>query len=59
MAERILRDAFNTDVRPFLRAYRASRGLPEDPLLAYRESGYEGRAAARGPGKSADTGAYA
>jgi len=60
MAERALRDAFATDVRPFLRAYRRARGLPEDPLLAFRESGYEARAAAeRGPRKKADSASYA
>lgn len=60
MAERALRDAFATDVRPFLREYRRARGLPEDPLLAFRESGYAERAAAeRGPRKKADSGSYA
>ncbi len=60
LAERAYRDAFASDVRPFLAGYRAARGLPRDPLLAHRESGYERRAAAeRGPRKSADTGSYA
>ena len=60
MAERALRDAFATDVRPFLRAYRRARGLPEDALLAFRESGYAERAAAeRGPRKKADSASYA
>jgi len=33
-------DAFQTDVRPALAEWRASRGLPEDPMRAYAESGY-------------------
>jgi L-rhamnose isomerase/sugar isomerase len=39
-AEECLRSAFWTDVRPTLREWRRERGLPEDPLLALRESGY-------------------
>ncbi len=39
-AEECLRTAFWTDVRPALREWRRKRGLPEDPLLALRESGY-------------------
>ncbi len=39
----ILMDAFYTDVRPALAEWRASRGLPADPMRAYRESGYQER----------------
>jgi L-rhamnose isomerase/sugar isomerase len=39
-AEECLRDAFWQDVRPMIREWRRSRGLPEDPLLAFRQSGY-------------------
>jgi L-rhamnose isomerase/sugar isomerase len=39
-AEECLRGAFWTDVRPALREWRQSHGLPEDPLLAFKESGY-------------------
>ncbi len=39
-AEECLRSAFWTDVRPMLRDWRRSRGLPEDPLEALRKSGY-------------------
>jgi L-rhamnose isomerase/sugar isomerase len=39
-ANGILMDAFYTDVRPALAEWRASRGLPEDPIAAYAESGY-------------------
>lgn len=60
MAERALKDAFATDVRDFLAEYRASRGLPRDPLDAFRQSGYLARAAAeRGPRKNASSGSYA
>jgi L-rhamnose isomerase/sugar isomerase len=42
-AEETLRSAFWTDVRPMLRAWRLARGLPEDPLQAFRDSGYTER----------------
>lgn len=43
-AEECLREAFFTDVRPALRDWRKSKGLPEDPLAAFRESGYTAQA---------------
>jgi L-rhamnose isomerase/sugar isomerase len=45
-ANGILMDAFYTDVRPDLAAWRESRGLPGDPMAAYAASGYEARIAA-------------
>jgi L-rhamnose isomerase / sugar isomerase len=39
-AEECLRTAFWEDVRPVVREWRRGRGLPEDPLQAFRESGY-------------------
>jgi L-rhamnose isomerase/sugar isomerase len=39
-AHGILMDAFYTDVRPMLAAWRQERGLPADPMRAYAESGY-------------------
>ncbi len=39
-ANGVLMDAFSTDVRPVLAEWRASRGLPADPMQSYRESGY-------------------
>jgi L-rhamnose isomerase / sugar isomerase len=42
-AEECLKAAFATDVRPALREWRRSKGLPEDPLSAYGESGYQER----------------
>jgi L-rhamnose isomerase/sugar isomerase len=40
-AEERLKAAFHTDVRPAIRAWRRSKGLPESPLTAYRGSGYQ------------------
>ena len=39
-AESLLQDAFNTDVRPAVQEWRDSKGLPRDPMQAFRESGY-------------------
>jgi L-rhamnose isomerase/sugar isomerase len=39
-AESLLQDAFATDVRPIIREWRMSKGLPEDPMEAFRQSGY-------------------
>ncbi len=60
LAERTLKSAFATDVRPFLAEYRKSKGLPPDPLLAHRESGYIKKVEAeRGPRKPKGAGSYA
>jgi L-rhamnose isomerase/sugar isomerase len=39
-AEECLRDAFWTDLRPALAAWRERRGVPPEPLRALAESGY-------------------
>jgi L-rhamnose isomerase/sugar isomerase len=39
-AESCLQDAFATDVRPVIREWRRSKGLPENPMEAFRESNY-------------------
>ena len=39
-AESLLQDAFATDVRPAIQEWRKSKGLPENPMQAFRESGY-------------------
>ncbi|MBI4942524.1 MAG: L-rhamnose isomerase [Actinobacteria bacterium] len=39
-ANEVFMDAFWTDVRPALAAWRVERGLPADPQKAFRESGY-------------------
>lgn len=46
-AEESLRTAFYTDTRPAVREWRNSRGLPEDPLAAFRASGYPERITAQ------------
>ncbi|PCN46436.1 L-rhamnose isomerase [Curtobacterium sp. 'Ferrero'] len=40
-ANAVFMDAFQTDVRQDLAAWRESRGLPADPMRAYLESGYQ------------------
>jgi L-rhamnose isomerase / sugar isomerase len=39
-AESCLQDGFATDVRPAIREWRVSKRLPEDPMAAFRQSGY-------------------
>src|SRR6266568_1090205 len=39
-AESLLQDAFATDVRPAIQDWRNSKGLPRDPMDAFRQSGY-------------------
>jgi L-rhamnose isomerase/sugar isomerase len=45
-AEGLLQGAFASDVRPAIRTWRISKGLPEDPLDAFRQSGYLERVSA-------------
>ncbi|MBB6406213.1 L-rhamnose isomerase [Arthrobacter sp. AZCC_0090] len=40
-ANGIFNDAFYTDVRPALAEWRESRGLPADPMTAFKASGYQ------------------
>ncbi len=61
-AETVLREAFFTDVKPMLEEWREKRGLPADPMSAYRESGYEakvGREREAARAGRASTGSYA
>jgi L-rhamnose isomerase/sugar isomerase len=39
-AEECLRSAFWLEVRSIIAEWRKSKGLPEDPMKAFRESGY-------------------
>jgi L-rhamnose isomerase / sugar isomerase len=39
-AESALQDAFATDVRPAIQEWRNSKGLPKDPMEAFRQSRY-------------------
>ncbi len=40
-AEELLKEAFQTDVRPAIQAWRRGNGLPLSPLHAYRDIGYQ------------------
>ena len=40
-ANAVFMDAFYTDVRPALAAWREERGLPADPMAAFAASGYQ------------------
>ena len=44
-AERVLQDAYETDVRPLLGKIREDQGLNPDPIIAHRESGYSAKVA--------------
>ncbi len=39
-AESLLQDAFATDVRSAIQEWRTSKGLPRNPMEAFRQSGY-------------------
>jgi L-rhamnose isomerase/sugar isomerase len=59
-AEEVFRDAFWSDVRPLLRAWREQRGLPQEPLQALRAGGYVERIAEeRGARNAGVGGSYA
>ena len=42
-AHDVFMDAYATDVRPALADWREARGLPRDPMAAYRSSDYQAR----------------
>jgi L-rhamnose isomerase/sugar isomerase len=52
-AESLLQDAFATDVRPAIREWRSGKGLPVDPLRAFREGGYLERITSERAGRNA------
>jgi L-rhamnose isomerase / sugar isomerase len=59
-AETCLKDAFSTDVRPVIREWAGSKGLPADPMDAFRQSGYLERITAeRGQRNMASVSSYA
>ena len=58
-AESVLRDAFSTDVRPVIQEWRTARGLPSDPLEAFRQSGYLEQITADRRGRTSATSSYA
>jgi L-rhamnose isomerase/sugar isomerase len=55
-AEECFRDAFWTDVRPCVRAWRESRGLPPDPPSALASSGYVANCARERAHRNANAG---
>ncbi|HEX7733591.1 MAG TPA: L-rhamnose isomerase [Ktedonobacteraceae bacterium] len=55
-AYRVLRDAFETDVRPLLARTRVETGLAPDPIKAFRESGYAEKVAQTRGSTSANSG---
>ncbi len=55
-AEELYRGCFFTDVRPIVRAWRESKGLPADPLNALKSSGYMTRITAERAAKNAGSG---
>lgn len=59
-AEECLREAFFADVRPVLREWRKSKGLDENPMEAFRASGYLEKAEKeRGPKNMGAVSSYA
>jgi L-rhamnose isomerase/sugar isomerase len=56
-AYRVLRDAFESDVRPLLARSRVEMGLEPDPIAAFRGSGY-GEKVARERGIASASGGY-
>ena len=59
-AEECFRESFWQDVRPLVREWRESRGLPPNPLAALRQSGYvEQIAQKRGAKNASAVGSYA
>ncbi len=54
-AEGLLQDAFALDVRPAIRDWRLSKGLPEDPIEAFRQSGYLERITAERAAKNVES----
>jgi L-rhamnose isomerase/sugar isomerase len=59
-AEECLKGAFATDVRPVIREWAKSKGLPADPMDAFRQSGYLERITAdRGQRNAAAVSSYA
>jgi L-rhamnose isomerase/sugar isomerase len=58
-AENLFKDAFSTDVRPAIGEWRRAKGLGEDPLVAFRQSGYLERITNERQGRATEGGGYA
>ncbi|HEV8042109.1 MAG TPA: TIM barrel protein [Bryobacteraceae bacterium] len=54
-AEMCLKDAYSTDVRPAIAEWAKSKGLPENPMDAFRQSGYLDRITAERSEKNASS----
>ena len=54
-AEMCLKDAYSTDVRPIIVEWAKSKGLPENPMEAFRQSGYLERITAERAEKNASS----
>jgi L-rhamnose isomerase/sugar isomerase len=50
-----LKDAYSTDVRPAIAEWSKSKGLPENPMDAFRQSGYLERITAERAAKNASS----
>nr|WP_297162598.1 L-rhamnose isomerase [Thermogemmatispora sp.] len=57
-AYRVLRDAFETDVRPLLAQAREEMGLDPDPIAAFRRSGYAEEVARSRPASKSGASGY-
>jgi L-rhamnose isomerase/sugar isomerase len=55
LANRIVMDAYETDVRPLLAEVRKEMGIDPDPLLAYRRGGYAEEIVKNRVGKGTNT----
>ena len=55
MPKRVLKDAYSTDVRPAIVEWAKSKGLPDNPMDAFRESGYLERITAERAEKNASS----
>ena len=58
-AEELLRSAFQTDVRPAIAEWRRSKGLAENPLTAFRQSGYLAKVSKERGGRMQAVSSYA
>lgn len=58
-AENLYKDAFSTDVRPAVREWRRAKHLADDPLAAFRASGYLERITRERAGRVSVAGGYA
>ncbi|MFO0945460.1 MAG: L-rhamnose isomerase [Planctomycetota bacterium] len=59
LAERCLQQAFTTDVSPLVEEIREEMGCPPDPLIAYRQSGYQQRIEAERQGQKGTSSGWA